>query len=176
MAAPETTIEGTVAPAQHAGLPQMDTTTFPSQVFWLAVTFGLLFVVLSRMTLPMIAGSIGARRNRIEGDLGAAEQLRSDASAALAAYEAALGAARGRALALAEENRKRITGEVDALKNTAEAQSQTTIAAAEKSIATSRQAALAHVRTAAGEAAADIVERLIGERITPADAAKAVGG
>ena len=81
MAAAEGTIEGTGAPEGHAGLPQMDTSTFPSQVFWLAVTFGLLFVVLSRMTLPMIAGSIGARRNRIAsrpitgGGFGAIEAI-----------------------------------------------------------------------------------------------------
>ena len=60
MAAAEGTTEGTVAPAEHAGLPQMDVGTFPSQIFWLVVTFGLLFLVLSRMTLPMIAGAIGA--------------------------------------------------------------------------------------------------------------------
>ena len=58
MAAPETT-EGTGAPEGHAGLPQMDVGTFPSQIFWLVVTFGLLFLVLWRKTLPMIEGAIG---------------------------------------------------------------------------------------------------------------------
>ncbi len=68
----------------RGGLPQMDTGTFPSQIFWLVVTFGLLFLVLWRITLPMIEGVIGDRRNRIEGDLGAAEKLRQQAAEALA--------------------------------------------------------------------------------------------
>src|ERR1043166_733563 len=98
MAAAEGTIEGTAQPAEHAGLPQMNPEYFPSQVFWLAITFGLLFLVLWRTTLPMIAGVIGARRGQIEGDLGTAESFRKDAANALAGYESALATARSRAL------------------------------------------------------------------------------
>lgn len=173
MAEPTATTEGTEAPG-GPGLPQMNAATFPSQIFWLAVTFVFLLVVLSRVALPRIGGAIEARRSRIEGDLGTAEKLREEAAAALKAYEAALAEARGRALALADENRKRIGGEIEALKNAADAQSQTALAAAEVRIAASRQAAMAHVRGAAAEAASDIVERLIGERIPAGEAAKAV--
>ena len=105
MAARETT-EGTGAPEGHTGLPQMDVGTFPSQIFWLVVTFGLLFLVLSRKTLPMIEAIIGNRRIRIEGDLGTAEAFRKEAQNALAAYEAALAQARAKAHRLADENRK----------------------------------------------------------------------
>jgi F-type H+-transporting ATPase subunit b len=112
MAASATT-EGTEAPGGNTGLPQFNTETFPSQIFWLVVTFGLLFLFLWKKTLPMIAGAISERRNRVEGDLGAAEDSRKGAADALQAYETALAQARARAHALADENRKRIVAEID---------------------------------------------------------------
>ena len=65
------TIESTGAEgAPHAsGLPQMNAETFPSQIFWLIVTFGLLFIVMSRIAVPKIGGAIHARKAKIEGDL-----------------------------------------------------------------------------------------------------------
>jgi F-type H+-transporting ATPase subunit b len=174
MAAAEGTVEGTEQPAEHAGLPQMDVGTFPGQVFWLAITFGLLFLVLWRTTLPMISGVIGARRSRIEGDLGTAESLRKDAANALAGYESALATARTRALKLADENRKRIVGEIEQLKTAAGATAQGSMADAEKRIAAERTKALTGVKTAAADAAADIVERLIGTPVSREEAANAV--
>ena len=173
MAAPETT-EGTGAPEVHAGLPQMDVGTFPSQIFWLVVTFGLLFLVLSRKTLPMIEATIGNRRIRIAGDLGAAEAFRKEAQNALAAYEAALAQARGRAHQLADENRKIIVAEIDRLKAAADAEAQNAMAIAERRIGAERGKALTGVKAAAAEAAAAIVERLIGVNVSAEEAANAV--
>jgi|SRR5579871_3425072 len=174
MAAVEGTTAGTVAPAEHAGLPQMKPETFPSQVFWLAITFGLLFLVLWRTTLPMIAGVIGARRNRIEGDLGTAESLRKDAANALAAYESALGTARSRALQMADDNKKRIVAEIDVMKAQADSTAHASMADAERRIAGERAKAVTGVKGAAADAAADIVERLLGTPVSREDAANAV--
>ena len=170
------TIEGTEkagAPAE-GGLPQLNPEHFAGQVFWLAITFGLLFVLLSRVTLPKIAGALGDRKTRIDSDLAAAEQSKKDASAALAAYEAALTQARGRALAHADENRKRIVGEIEAMKNAADAKAQEAMSKAEARIAAERARAEGNIRSAAAEAAASIVERLLGVAVSGDEAAKAV--
>jgi F-type H+-transporting ATPase subunit b len=174
MAAAEGTIEGTVAPEGHTGLPQMSTGSYPSQIFWLVVTFGLLFLVLWRVTLPMIEGAIGARRGKIEGDLSTAEDLRKDAAGALASYEAALTAARGRAVELAGENRKRVVADIERMKAAAETQAQAAMGEAEKRIAAERAKAVTGVKAAAAEAAADIVQRLIGSPVSIEDATAAV--
>jgi F-type H+-transporting ATPase subunit b len=158
----------------RGGLPQMNADTFPSQIFWLVVTFGLLFLVLWRVTLPMIEGVIGERRNRIEGDLGTAEKLRQQASEALTAYEAALTGARSRAHQVLDENRKVITAELEQLKAGAEQEAQTAMKQAEERVAAERARALGSVRPAAAEAAIAIVERLIGARVTPDEASRAV--
>jgi len=175
MAEQRETTEGTGAPGGQAGvLPQMKVDTFPGQIFWLVVTFGLLFLVLWRKTLPMIEGAIGQRRGRIEGDLGAAENFRKDAQSALAAYEAALAQARAGAHQLADANRKVVVGEIDRLKAESDAEAQKAFAITETRLAAERCKALAGVRTAAAEAAAAIVERLIGVSVNAEDAAKAV--
>jgi F-type H+-transporting ATPase subunit b len=174
MAAAATT-EGTEkAGAPEAGLPQLNPEHYSSQIFWLAITFGLLFIVLSRITLPKIASGLAARKDRIEGDLGAAERSKKEASDALAAYEAALAQARNRALATAEENRKRVNAEIDSLKNAADAKAQEAMSQAEARIAAERAKAEGNIRSAAAEAAASIVERLLGVRVTPEEADAAV--
>lgn len=170
----QNTIEGTVEPHESAGLPQMDVGTFPSQLFWLVLTFGFLFVVLSRVTLPRIAGGLADRRGKIDGDLGTAEASRKSAADALSAYEAALAQARARAQGLAEENRKRVIAQVDQMKAAADAEAQKAMSAAESRIAAERSKAGAQVRASAAAAAADIVQRLTGIAVSADDAAAAV--
>ena len=115
----------TEAPAEHSGgFPPFDQTTFPSQIFWLVVTFAFLFVVLWRMAGPRIQGAIALRRDAINKDLDEAARQRDEAEAAGAAYQTALSNARSRARELAEENRKRIVGEIEAAKAKADAEAQ----------------------------------------------------
>src|SRR5687768_6122118 len=169
--------EGTAVPGEeHAegGLPQMNFETFPSQIFWLVLTFGILLIVMSKLALPRIGGVIEGRRARIVGDLEGAEQARKDAAAALKGYETSLAGARSRALALADEGRKAVVTEVERVKAATEAAAQKTMTEAEARIATTREAASRNVRAVASEAAVDIVERLIGERVSPDEAARAV--
>ena len=169
------TLEGTEkAGAPEAGLPQMNPEHFASQIFWLAITFGLLFIVLSRVTLPKIAGGLAARKGRIDDDLGAAERSKKEAGDALTAYEAALAQARGKALAMADENRKRIVGEIESLKHAADAKAQEAMSKAEARIAAERAKAEGNIRSAAAEAAASIVERLLGVPVSAEEAAAAV--
>src|SRR6185295_19227783 len=108
---------------------------------------------------------IGERRARIAADLAQAEQNRRDSEAASAAYQSALTAARGRALSMADENRKRIAGEIADARNKADASAADAMAKAEARIAQVRTAARANVTAAAQDAAAEIVSRLTGETV-----------
>src|ERR1700722_20024242 len=102
------------------GFPPFDHTTFPSQLFWLTVTFAFLFVVLWRIAGPRINGVITLRRGTINGDIQAAQKARGDAEAAGAAYETALAGARKRAGVMAEENRQTLNAEIARAKADAE--------------------------------------------------------
>ena len=168
----------TEVPAEHhgGGFPPFKTETFASQFFWLAITFGFLFVVLWRFAGPRIQGVLAERRGRIADDLAKAEAHRRESEEASAGYQSALNAARGRALTMADETRKRISGEVTDARNKADAEAADAMTKAEARIAATRTQARANVATAAQDAAAEIVARLTGEAVSPADAAAAVRG
>src|SRR5579872_1171347 len=100
------------AKPEGAGFPPFKTETFPSQIFWLVVTFAFLFVVLWRVAGPRIQGVIATRRGAINADIAAAEAARCDAENACTAYDVALAGARARANALAEENRQKLNAEI----------------------------------------------------------------
>ena len=168
------TTETTESPPQGAGFPPFKTETFASQIFWLVITFAFLFVVLWRIAGPGIKSVLVTRRGQIDGDIAKAQKHRADAEGASAAYQSALTAARSRAQALAEENRKRISGEIDRAKAEADAAALENIAKAEARIAASRGEALSHVAKAAQDAAIAIVARLTGDTVSSEEAASAV--
>ncbi len=165
----------TEAPAGHSAFPPFQSEHFPSQLAWLVVTFVLLYVLMSKIALPRI-GSIFAERSRVIGDdLKAAESLKQRSDAAHAAYEKSLADARARAQAIANATREQQAKDAEATQKRLEAQLQERLAAAERSIATTRSAAMGNVRSIAADTAAAIVERLIGKTPAAHEVAAALG-
>jgi F-type H+-transporting ATPase subunit b len=148
------------------GFPPFNAETFASQLLWLALIFVALYLLMSRIALPRVGLILEARRQRIEEDLAEAQRFKDASDAAIAAHEKALAEARARAQALASETRARAAAAAEARRKEVDAKLNARIAEAEKTIAGTRSAALANVRTIAGEAAGAIVERLTG--IAPA--------
>jgi F-type H+-transporting ATPase subunit b len=152
---------------QGRNFPPFDKQTFASQLVWLALTFIALYLLMSRIALPRVRSILEARRNRVEGDLAEAQSLKGDSDAAIAAHEKALVDARARAHTLANETREKAAAAAEGRRKELEAGLQSRIAESERAIAATRSAAMANVRSIAGEAAAAIVERLTG--VTPAN-------
>jgi F-type H+-transporting ATPase subunit b len=165
----------TEAPAGHAKFPPFESEHFPSQLVWLAISFVLLYVLMSRIALPRIGGIMAARSKVISDDLAAAEQLKERSNAAQAAYEKELADARGRAQGIAAATREQQARQTEQLHKRLEAQLNERLAAADQSIAKSRSAAMSNVKSIAAEAASAIVERLIGQRPRDEDIAAALG-
>ncbi len=80
---------------EEAKLPQMNVATFPSQLFWLSVTFVALYVVLARFIMPRIHEVLETRQDRIAHDLDRASRLQQEAEEAKSVYKKALADARG---------------------------------------------------------------------------------
>jgi F-type H+-transporting ATPase subunit b len=165
-AQPVTSVEHIPASEHGRAFPPFDSQTFASQLFWLALAFIALYLLMSRIALPRIGSILDARRQRIEDDLAEAQRFKDASDAAIAAHEKALAEARGRAQALANETRAKAAAAAEARRKEVDAKLQARIAEAEKAIAATRSAAMANVRGIAGEAAGAIVERLTG--IAPA--------
>ena len=153
-------------------MPQLNFADFAPQLFWLAVTFILLYLAMARLALPRVARVLDERERKLEDDLARAEKLKAEADETLAAYNKALADARGQAQAdlqraaeaIAEENAKR--------EATLSAALAERTRAAEQGIAAAKQAALADIRTVATDSAAAMVQKLIGAPL-PADQVRA---
>ncbi len=171
------TTEGTAHEGGHAGpFPPMDATTFPSQIFWLVIFFGLLYLLMSRVALPKMAAVLEKRANTIEGDLARAQALKDQTQAAVEAYEKALADARAKAQAIAAETRAKMTAEMDAERSSVEKTLAAKTAEAEAKIAAAKASAMRDVNAVAAETAADIVNALTGAQVSTAEAATAVAG
>ena len=154
--------------------PPFQKETFASQLVWFAIAFVLLYALMSRLALPRIGGIFQARRQRIEGDVAEAQRLREEADATLAGYEKALAEGRNRAQVIAGETHARLAAEAEERRKKLDAALATKLAEAETTIAATKPAAMANVRGIATEAAAAIVERLIGRAPAEASVATAV--
>jgi F-type H+-transporting ATPase subunit b len=161
--------------AEKTGLPQLDLTRFPPQLFWLAVTFILLYLLMSQLALPRVGDILRSREEKIAGDLNRAEQLNRDAEAALKGYEQALAEARAKATEIAAQTRAAIQAEADARQAEAEARLAAQAAQAEASIRATRDQALGQVREIANEAAVALVARLLGTQPDAGSIDQAVG-
>jgi F-type H+-transporting ATPase subunit b len=164
----------TEVPEGKKGFPPFQSQHFPSQLLWLAVSFVLLYALMSRIALPRIGGILADRSKRISDDLAAAESLKEKSNAAHAAYEKSLAEARGRAQSIASSTREQQAAEAGAAQKQLEAKLHERLTAAEQSIASTRTTAMGNVRSIATETAATIVERLIGTTPASQDVAAAV--
>lgn len=168
---------GTAVPHEAHGkkpFPPLDPNIVAPQLVWLAISFVALYVLLKKWALPAVGDVITARRDRIEGDLKAAEKAKVDTERALADYEKAHADARGKAGAIAKETQTRLAGEVDQRRGELEAQLAAKLADAEKRIHDTKSKALASVNDIAAEVASSIVGRLIGSAPSSDDVRKAL--
>lgn len=156
------------------GLPQLDATTYPTQIFWLIVSFVLLYIVMSKIAIPRIADVLEERQERIEDDIETADRLRGEAEAVKGEYEKAVADARSQAHDLVRKAMDEIAAahakaEAEAAKKTAE-----TTKAAETRIAQQRTEALASLKSVASEAAAEATAKLTGLKVDDSKVGTAV--
>jgi F-type H+-transporting ATPase subunit b len=155
-------------------MPQLDFSTFAPQVIWLAIIFVVLYVLMNGWGLPRVRAALEARRQRIEGDVAKAAQMKNEAEAVIAAYERALAEARAQAQATVRDTIERL--------NAAAAERQRVLAqalaaettAAERRIAAAKQEAMAGLREVAVEAARAAALKIAGTELDPARARAAV--
>ena len=146
-------------------MPQFDFTSFPSQIFWLVVSFIALYLVVSRIAVPRIAEVLEQRHRLVQDDIDRAAALKAETDAAIASYEQAMAEAR----AQAQDHVRSITADVKAIadKKTAEVVAAVTeqITSAEARIAKARSDALDGMKQLAADSARDVVAKLAA--ITP---------
>ena len=153
----------TATEAATPGMPQLDFSTFGNQIFWLVVTLVVIYLILSRVALPRIAGVLAERSGTISNDLAAAEELKAKAVAAEEAYNQALSDARAEAAKIVASTKADMKAELDAAIGKADAEISQKTAESEKVISEIRATALESVEEVAKNTAMALVSALGGK-------------
>lgn len=162
------------APAfASGGFPPFESHTFAGQLFWLAISFGLLYLLMSKVALPRIGSILAEREGTIESALSAAAKAQAGAEEEAKALEAALGKAKANAQTIAQDARAKSNAEIDAKRKAVETELAGKMSAAEASINEMKTKAMANVEDIAKEAASALVEQLTGKAPTAAALTKA---
>jgi len=156
------TVAGAAGEASQKGMPQLNFATWPNQVFWLLVALVIIYIVLTKIAMPRIASVLAERKGRINGDLAAAEELKSKAKAAEKAYNLALEQARVEAGKIILATKAEIQKDLNAAMADADAQILAKAAESEKRIAEIREGAVQAVAEVARETAGALVSALGG--------------
>ena len=155
-------------------MPQLDPSTFPSQLFWLAVTFIILYWIMSKVALPRIGDVLQQRRQKVSNDIEKAETLKREAEAALQAYETAMAESRSNAVSLIAEAGQEIAAEAAKRNEAANAEIAKQTADAERRIAEAKSQALDELKASAGDLVQAIAGKLADVQIARDEADKAV--
>lgn len=158
----------------EAGLPQLNFSTYSSQIFWLVVTFVFLYIVFSKKTLPSISEVLERRRETIMSDLETAENLRAEAEEIQQEYEKNIADAHADASNLLQSLQTEISAEMNAELEKFKAESQSKIDNAEKSAHDLKNRMLADIESQLPEITAEIVEKVSDIKVKKADAEEAL--
>jgi F-type H+-transporting ATPase subunit b len=140
--------------------PPFDGSLFASQLIWFAITFGILYLFVSRFVLPSVGAVLDRRAGAVKNDLDQAAQKSADADEARVTMERAIAKARSDARAMVEAARADITAKLTAEQDAAEKRLAERIATAEGRIDAARQKALAEVPALAEGLAREIADKL----------------
>ena len=148
---------------EAAGMPQLEFSTFPNQIFWLVIALLAIYFILSRIAMPRIAAVLAERQGTITNDVAAAEELKLKAVEAEEAYDKALADARAQAHQIVAEAKAEIQADLDVEIQKADAEIAAKTAESEKAIAAIRDSAAESVREVAKDTAKELVAVLGGK-------------
>lgn len=156
------------------GLPQFDVATYPSQLFWMFLTFGVCYVIFSKKILPELSAIIQTRQERIESDLQTAKDLRAEIDQVRTDYEAALADARNKANGHLNDVQAKARAQAETASHEFIEKSVNDISAFESRTDTLKEKALSDIRESVAGAAADIANKTAGIDVAADDALQAI--
>jgi len=156
--------------------PPFDLVNFAPMLIWLALSFGALYLLMSKIALPRVHTILQARAHKISADIADAGKLHAQAAAARAAHEKLVNDAKSEALALAQETHAKLLAEAESRRSGLESELNAKLAASEAQITEMKSRAMSNVEAIAGEAATAIVQRITGKPADQDAIARAIAG
>ena len=151
--------------AESAGMPQLNPEFWISQIFWLTLTFGILYIVLSKLILPKISANLELRRSQIQENIEAADKQREESETKLKEYEEIILKSKLNAKKIFKETREKALKDINLKKDTLDGQINEEIKKAEAEINALKKNAPEKINKIAIEASSEILKNLIGTEI-----------
>ena len=151
--------------AESGGMPQLNPEFWISQIFWLTLTFGILYIVLSKLILPKISANLELRKSQIQDNIEAAEKQRKDSETKLKEYNDIIFKSKLEAKNIFKASREKVIKDINNKKETLENQINEEIKKAEKEIEVVKKSAPEKINKIAIEASSELVKKLIGAEI-----------
>ena len=151
--------------AESGGMPQLNPEFWVSQIFWLTLTFGVLYVVLSKLILPKISANLELRKSQIQENIEAADKQREDSEAKLKEFNEIVLKSKLEAKNIFKDAREKVIKNINSKKETLDKQIDEEIKKAEQEILALRKAAPEKINKIAIETSSELVKNLIGAEI-----------
>ena len=151
--------------AESEGMPQLNPEFWVSQIFWLILTFGFLFVILSKFILPKISNNLELRKSQILENIETAEKQKIESENKIKEYETLINNSKNEARNYFNEARKKIIQDIDKKREKIEEEINLEIRNAEKEIARLKKSSPEKINKIASETSAQLIKQLIGEEI-----------
>ena len=151
--------------AESGGMPQLNPQFWVSQIFWLIITFGILYVVLSKFILPKISSNLELRKSQIQENIETAEKQREISEVKLKEYDEIILKSKLEAKNIFKNAREKVIKEINLKKETLDKQIDEEISNAEEEIKTLKKDATDKINKIAIETSSDLLKKLIGTEI-----------
>ena len=151
--------------AESGGMPQLNPEFWVSQIFWLTLTFGILYVILSKLILPKISANLELRKTQIQENIEAAEKQRESSESKLKEYETLVSKSKLEAKNIFKETREKALKDINSKREVLEKQIDDEIKKAEDEIFQLKKSAPQKINKIAIETSSEILKKLIGTEI-----------
>jgi F-type H+-transporting ATPase subunit b len=148
--------------AESGGMPQLNPEFWVSQIFWLTLTFGILYVVLSKLILPKISDNLESRKSQILENIEAAEKQREDSELKLEEYEKIISKSKLEGKSIFNQAREKALKDIGAKKEVLDKQIDDEIVEAEQEIKALQNSAPDKINQIAIETSSELIQKLIG--------------
>ena len=151
--------------AESGGMPQLNPEFWISQIFWLVLTFGILYVVLSKLILPKISANLELRKSQIQENIEAAEKQRESSETKLKEYDDIIQESKLKAKNIFKDAREKVIKDINSKKETLDGQINEEIKKVEKEINLLKKSAPEKINKIAIETSSELVKKLIGAEV-----------
>jgi len=151
--------------AESGGMPQLNPEFWVSQIFWLTITFGILYVILSKLILPKISANLEIRKLQILDNIEAAEKQREESELKIAEYEKIIKNSKNEAKNYFKQSREKLLKDINFKKDALDKELNLEIQKAETEIQELKDKAPDKINKIAVETSGDLLQQLIGTEV-----------